>query len=231
MSAITLFLLVQAAISLPPLGFLRQPDGRLCALYGVRGSFSIGEPLPEEILAALEWGAARLYKTPSVLRAANHIHEAPGPALFAPDASNGLVYVLLPEAGELAVYSPGNLRIQLVPELPRHIIAFAKAGARLRLVTRQATSFQIYAMDPVTWSMAPAGPPWNAAAATLDRQGELWTAEDRLVRSGGRLWLLEEAVLSLQPLEDGWIVAETSANRYLLRRDSAEEYVAPTNLP
>jgi hypothetical protein len=112
--AVASVLLAQSGITPPRVGYIRDEAGALRPVYGVTGSFVLGQPIARRVISAAFSGRLGLAKTAAALYAFNRegrrlgrLPVADGPAqfVFSPDGSEAIVF--LPDTSEWFRWSDG----------------------------------------------------------------------------------------------------------------------------
>jgi hypothetical protein len=106
-------------------------------------------------------------------------------------------------------------------------LALACADGRLVALTRESTG-RLWWFDPVT--LEPRGTDFTTQGdgpATLDATAALWTASGPTAVSGDSRWTLPAAITALHPMQDGWVIAQTTHGWHILRRGDPVVYWLP----
>jgi hypothetical protein len=101
-----LFLLASGLVELPSIGLVRDESNAVRPILGVRGNFSLGGPIAQNVLSAILWRGKPVVKTDTELLIGGGRYPAPpGPALFA--LTREAAYIIC--GSQLLRWSQGSL--------------------------------------------------------------------------------------------------------------------------
>jgi hypothetical protein len=229
----TLLLAAQATMALPPLGFFPGPDDRLYPVYGMRGNFLLGDPLPETIRSAAIFGRLKVWKLPGAIRVSEEeIIAAPeGRAVFAwNDASRTLV-AWIQESRQMMRWAGGDGSFLALPVQVDAVTGMAfPAPGLLRMVGKVEDGLRVveFSIDEgriVSQADVP------GQQATLDSNGNVWLSDGLDVSCGSRRWTLAEPLMEFSPLADGWVVLRTESAARVARCGEPELFYLPVPMP
>lgn len=230
LTAILMF--AQSGFEPAPLGFLTARDGRVHALYGMRGNFVLSEALEDDVMAAVEMGPAAVKRERAALRirSGGEWRTAVLPeskVLLA--ASGGRLMYWVAATGELAVWD-GSEWAKRRLDLPGGAFAMAFQNGQLAVLSRtmegiEHTRFDALTLAPVQQERV------EGEEAAIDSGGRLWSAAGTQLQCEGRSWQLESAVVSLQAIQEGWMLIRTRERLLTARCGEPELWFVPEPEP
>ncbi|MCC6342253.1 MAG: hypothetical protein IT166_08645 [Bryobacterales bacterium] len=227
------WLLAQAAMALPPLGFLHGPGGRLYPVYGMRGNFLLGEAAPETVRSAAVFAGMTLWKMPDGIRVsdARFLAAPEGRAVFAWRQASGTLVAWIRESRRMLRWEGDEGSDLTVPEGVEDVggMVFTAHGV-LRMVWKvdgqlEAVEFSLDTGRIVSREDVP------GEQATLDSNGNVWSSGGADVSCGGRHWTLAGPLKEFSPLADGWMALRTEPGAEVARCTEPELFQLPVPMP
>lgn len=209
------FLLLQMAISLPPLGYIESPDRRHFPIYGMQGNFLRGDALPDDVLAIARFDSIEIRKRGALLllsgSADSQLDVGPGPAFFAFHSDSGRIYTWLPANNEWIVWT-GTEWQRIPAALPESVFSIAVHADRLIALSRTTTGILRSEFDARSLQFLRQTELSATTQAVIDSRGNLWQATGSQLTCGSTQRSLPDPVVSLTTLADGWVVITTTSN-------------------
>lgn len=227
------WLLAQAAMALPPLGFLHGPGGRLYPVYGMRGNFVLGEAVPETIQSAAVFTGVTLWKLPDSIRIseARSLAAPEGRAVFAWSEASGTLVAWIRESRRMMRWEGDAGSDFALPEGVDDVtgMMFSAPGV-LRMVWKMDGQFEVveYSLDSgrIVWREDVRG-----QKATLDSNGNVWSSGGADVSCGARHWTLAGSLEEFSPLAAGWMALRTESGAEAARCTEPELFQLPVPMP
>ncbi|MCZ2152009.1 MAG: hypothetical protein LC126_30060 [Bryobacterales bacterium] len=229
----TLLLAAQATMALPPLGFLHGTSDCLYPVYGMRGNFLLGDPLPETVRSAATFGRLSVWKLPDAIRIWEEktIAAPEGRAVFAWNGPSGMLVAWMKESRQMMRWAGGEGSFLALPAPVEDVTGMMfPAPGLLRMVWRvedglQVVNFSLDAERIVSREDV------QGQQATLDSNGNVWRGDGADVSCGAQRWTLSEPLTEFSPLADGWVVLRTESAARVARCGEPELYHLPIPMP
>ncbi|MCC6361935.1 MAG: hypothetical protein IT165_00330 [Bryobacterales bacterium] len=229
----TLLLAAQATMALPPLGFFHGPDDRLYPVYGMRGNFLVGDPLPEAIRSAATFGRMSVWKLPGAIRVSETkmIAAPDGRAVFAWDEASDTLAAWIRESRQMMRWSGDEGSFLALPAPVDDVTGMAfPAPGMLRMVWKGDDGIRVVNLSLDTERIA-SQEEVPGQQATLDSNGNVWRSDGEEVFCGERHWTLAEPLVEFSSLADGWVILRTESTARVARCGEPELFQLPIPMP